>query len=84
MEHFRNWPKEDACLLFNVRNKYTQVSYADLFVAVNSGIQKEKASFVRIEQKNVFIIICDMYKLYISYCKIIGQSVQCKLIQSIF
>lgn len=62
-----------------------QVSYANLFVAANSAVEKEKASCVRIEQDNVFIIIiCDMYKLYILYCETVGQPMQCKLIQSIF
>lgn len=76
MEHFRSRPlsveEEDvcgclSCLLFDVRNKYMQVSYANLFVAVNPAVQKEKASCVRIEQDNVFIIIIiiisDIYKL---------------------
>lgn len=53
-----------------------QVSYASLFVAANSAVQKEKTSCVRIEQKNVFIIIVDMYKLHILYYKTVGQSMQ--------
>lgn len=55
----------------------------NLFVAVNSTFQKEKASCNRIEYK-IVLDDYDTYKLYVLYCKTVGQSMWCKLQQSMF